>query len=79
MANTQSGPITPGDYIDKRRGRDFGSQAQAEHANLSTIGTLRARLTALNATSYTAARLDAMSVNDMKYALRIESADNAGK
>lgn len=78
MANTQTGPIKPGKYVDKRRGRDSGSQTQAEFANSQTVGTLRSRLTALNATSYTAARLDAMTVNDMQYALRIESADNAG-
>lgn len=78
MANAQVGPIKPGKYIDKRRGRDTGSQTQAEFANAQTVGTLRARLTALNATSYTAARLDAMTVNDMEYALRLASADVAG-
>jgi hypothetical protein len=77
MANVQAGPIRA-DYIDKRRGRDFGSQAQAEHANYSTIGTLRARLTALAAGTYTAARLDAMTVNDMEYAVRVLSGDAAG-
>jgi hypothetical protein len=78
MANVQTGSITPANYIDKRAGRDKGSQAQAEHANLSTVATLRARLTALAPASYTAARLDAMTVNDMQYALRLASADSAG-
>jgi hypothetical protein len=77
MANTQTAPIRI-DYIDKRRGRDFQNQPVAEFANFSTIATLRARLIALAAGTYTAARLDAMTVNDMEYALRVLSADAAG-
>lgn len=77
MADTQTGNIDV-NYIDKRRGRDFAGQAQAEYANQQSVTTLRARLTALSATTYTAARLNTMTVNDMVYALRLSSADNAG-
>lgn len=36
-----------------------------------TIASLKARLTAFNATSYTPARLAAMSYNDLVYAVRV--------
>lgn len=36
-----------------------------------TIDQLRTRLTAINATSYSSARLDTMSYNDMVYAVRL--------
>lgn len=77
MADAQNGAIDSG-FVDKRRGRDQGSPALAEANNLTSVATLKARLTALNATSYTAARLANMTVNDMVYALRLASADSAG-
>lgn len=77
MANVQTAPIRI-DYIDKRRGRDFNNQAQAEHANYSTINTMRARLVALAPATYTTARLETMTTNDMEYAIRVLSGDNAG-
>lgn len=39
--------------------------------NLDSIAAMRARLTAINATSYSAARLNAMTKNDMIYAIRL--------
>lgn len=65
---------------DKRRGRGSTSATHglAEIANMTTVGGLRARLAALDATAFTAARLDAMTENDMLYALRVRSADSAG-
>lgn len=76
MANTQTGPIR-NDAIDKRRGRDYGSFTLTEHSNMSTITAMRARLTALSA-NYTAARLDAMTTNDMEYAIRVLGTDSGG-
>ena len=65
---------------DTRRGRGTTGTAHtlAEIANTTTVGGLRARLTALDGTAFTAARLDAMTENDMLYALRLRSADSAG-
>lgn len=40
------------------------------HTNTKDVAALRARLTAINPTSYTSARLDAMTVNDMIFAIR---------
>lgn len=77
MANNQVGAVDNG-FVDKRRARDHGSPALAEYANYGQVSTLRSRLTALSATSYTAARLDSMTSNDMVYALRVASADAAG-
>lgn len=69
----------PYGYIDKRIGRGtVTTHSAAEAANMDSVFDLRARLTALNSTSYTAARLDAMTKNDMLYALRLASADSAG-
>ena len=76
MANTQTGPIRT-DAVDKRRGRDYGSITLAELANYGSVGAMRTRLAALSA-SYTAARLDAMTTNDMEYAIRVLGGDSAG-
>ena len=66
-------------FVDKRRGRGLtGADPVAEIANMATISTLKARLTALAPTSYTAARMNSMTRNDLVYALRKASADNAG-
>jgi hypothetical protein len=66
---------------DKRIGRGIDKANSAvfvEEDNMDDIKGLRARLTALSATSYTTARLDAMTKNDMIYALRTASSDSAG-
>jgi len=66
-------------FVDKRRGRGgTGADVVAEAANMQSVSLLKARLTALSATSYTAARLATMTKNDLIYALRIASADSAG-
>lgn len=66
-------------HVDKRTGRgSTGTTNQnSEYANFATVGAKRARLTTLAAASYTTARLDAMTENDMDYALRLIS-DAAG-
>lgn len=67
-------------YTDKRRGRGNTTTTNqaAEYANHATIAAKKARLTALNATSYTAARQATMTDNDLVYALRLASGDSAG-
>jgi hypothetical protein len=39
--------------------------------NLDTVATMRARLTAISGTTYSAAQLDKMTFNDMVYAIRL--------
>lgn len=64
---------------DKRRGRGTtGAPVETEVANMASISTLKARLTALKPGAYTAARLNTMTRNDLVYALRVESGDSAG-
>jgi len=73
--------LTTTDFTDSRNGRGVVVTADsnfAERANADDIKSLKARLTALDATSYSAARLATMTKNDMLYALRVESADSAG-
>lgn len=66
------------DFVDKRVGRGLtGASVLTEQNNYDTINDLRTRLIAINSTTYTAARLDAMTRNDMIFALRTES-DSAG-
>ena len=71
--------ISSGDYVDKRTGRGITgtSSSSSEYANQATIGSLKARLTALDSTSFTAARLATMTENDMIYALRVRQ-ESAG-
>lgn len=78
MANTQVGAHTSNRFIDKRRGRNYGSVSLAEINNYPSVNSLRSRLTTISATKYSTARLDAMTVNDMVYALRVETGDVAG-
>jgi hypothetical protein len=69
---------TPFGFQDKRKGRgDAGASALVEQNNYDNITDMRTRLAVINATKYTVARLDAMTKNDMQYALRVES-DSAG-
>lgn len=77
MADLQITPLDRG-FIDKRRTRDFNAVTLSEDANYDTIAELKARLTALAPASYTTARMNSMTVNDLQYALRIASGDSAG-
>ena len=60
--------------IDKRKVGRITTSTLASNlatpANYGSIAPLRTRLAAVNAGYYTSARLDQMSENDMKYALR---------
>src|SRR6478609_4934924 len=64
MADAQMGPVNTS-FVDKRRGRTWDGQALAEANNYDTIAELKARLLALDSTSYSAARTAKMTVNDM--------------
>lgn len=77
MAEFQTAQLRP-EFIDKRRGWDKGTPILAENANYGSIASMRTRLTALAAGTYTTSRLNAMTTNDMVYALRLLSADAAG-
>jgi hypothetical protein len=48
-------------------------------ANHATVTAMRARLTAISATTYTTAMLDRMTQNDMIYALRLADAPTTVK
>ncbi len=64
--------------VDKRAGRGTTtSPLTTTDTNARDITAMRARLTAISATTYTAARLNIMTENDMMYALRM-SDDLAG-
>jgi hypothetical protein len=77
MADGQMGPVNV-KFVDKRRDAKTHALTLSESANYTTVAALKARLTALKATTYTAAKLATMSVNDMVFALRQESGDSAG-
>ena len=72
-------------YVDKRRTKDdVGGTAGKTWAATSayadvpaSLTTLRARLTTINSSYYTAARMDTMTRNDLVYAARL-SDDAAG-
>ena len=58
-------------FIDTRTGRGSITAALVgTPANYWSIGAMRTRLTAISGTTFTAARLDAMTENDMVFALR---------
>ena len=48
-------------------------------ANSNSLDALRARLTAINATTYSATELDKMTMNDMLYAVRLADAPSSIK
>lgn len=77
MADLDLGSSQVG-FVDKRLGRGgTGATVVTGIANMQSISTMKARLTAINATSYSPARLAQMTENDMVYALRLND-DLAG-
>jgi hypothetical protein len=71
MADAQVRPLTG--ILDKRQGRSAATtQVTNTFANnVKDIASMRARLTAISGTTYTTARLDTMTANDMMYAIRV--------
>lgn len=77
MAN-QIGPAADLGFVDKRRsGSLTDTTPLGTIANYASRATLEARLAAISATSYTAARLRTMTMNDLVYAVRTHD-DSAG-
>lgn len=64
-------------FVDRRRTQASGAEVLATVGNYSNITALKARLTAISATSYTPDRLATMTKNDMVYAVRLND-DAAG-
>jgi hypothetical protein len=62
---------------DKRRTLGQAANNLVADANYVDVAALRARLTAINAVSYSVARLNTMTKNDMVYAVRLND-DLAG-
>lgn len=52
----------------------YSDQAGLDLDHLDTIESMRARLTAINSSYYTAARLNEMTYNDLLYAIRVNDA-----
>lgn len=75
MADAQIGSI---DTAFTYRNETQGTSAAllATPANYVSVTAMKARLTAISSTSYTTARLNSMSINDMMYAIRLN--DDAG-
>ena len=72
MANTAMGFTRVTVPISTKAIADMGGVVSgfATPANYVSVGALRARLAAANATYYTTAKLDHLTVNDMVFAVR---------
>lgn len=70
MADSQIGSV---DLALTFRNETQGTNAAlvATPANYASVSALKARLTAINSTSYTTARMNQMTVNDLIYAVRL--------
>lgn len=71
MANATT--RNPYGIVDKRRDVNSGTLAAAAAfaTNTRDVTAMRARLTAINGTTFTSQRLDQMTVNDMVHAIRL--------
>lgn len=69
MAQNQLGNNVDISFVNSKHVQD-GDAELTNFANYGSITALKARLAAFDAFTYTAARLDQMTVNDMVYALR---------
>lgn len=76
MADNMIGPDLDTNWVDKRFVPGSGASVISAPGDFQSITTMRARLTAISSTTYSAARLNTMSVNDMVYACRLN--DEAG-
>lgn len=70
MADAQVGVINT-DFTYRNKTQGSSAALLATPANYGSITALKARLTAISGTTYTAARLASMTVNDMLYAVRL--------
>lgn len=78
MATNMYGPEVDLGFVDKRRsGSQTATTPLGTAANYADQTSLDTRLFAISATSYSASRLNSMTVNDKIYALRLND-DLAG-
>jgi len=77
MANTQVGAVNQ-NFVDKRRQRDYQVPQLSDANNYDSVNEMRARLQVVAPGTYTNARLDIMTVNDMVYAVRVHAVDSIG-
>jgi hypothetical protein len=73
MADQQIAPVLPVRFPDKRK--SSGTNLTEDY---TTISSMKSRLKTLKPATYTDAVLYTMTVNDLQFALRHESADSAG-
>lgn len=69
MANVEVENIF--NFVDKRQVAGQATDNLTTPANFADVAALRARLTAINSTYYTATLLNKMTRNDMVYAVRL--------
>jgi hypothetical protein len=77
MADAMVGPDIDTNWTDKRQVQGAAATQIGTPANYGSVTAMKARLTAISGTSYTAARLNTMTVNDLIYAIRLND-DTAG-
>lgn len=75
MADAMIGDLDT-NFTDKRATQGNSAAVLTNPAEFQSVSTMKTRLAAFNGTSYTAARMNTMTVNDLVYALRL--ADEAG-
>lgn len=75
MADAQIGSIDLG-FTFRNETQGSNVALVATPANYASVSAMKTRLAAINGTSYTTARMNTMTVNDLAYALRLN--DDAG-
>lgn len=70
MANAQVGPLHA-EFVHKAKAAGDSTMGYSTPANYDSITAMRTRLAAINGSYYTTAFLDAMTTNDMIYAIRL--------
>lgn len=75
MADAQIGSIDLG-FTFRNETQGSNAALVATPANYASVSAMKTRLAAINGTSYTTARMNTMTVNDLAYALRLN--DDAG-
>lgn len=76
MADAMIGVDIDTNWTDKRQSQGSGGSSISAPTDFQSVTSMRTRLNAISSTTYTAARLNTMTVNDMVYALRLS--DEAG-
>lgn len=64
-------------FVDKRRTQGSNTNPLSSIVNYATVASMKTRLNVISSTSYTAARMNTMTLNDLTYAIRVAD-DKAG-